>query len=225
MPAGPPARVQPADESDEEDGSPEREVDVFAREARVVEEGRREGQQAGEDQRRDAPELAAQQNGQDDQRGATDGGVHARGGNCRSEDEVDQGIAMELVRPVHHRVVVVLGARIASCDALPHVIFEALPQVPRIRGVQALVVVQGARAEIPEAHDGADKGERAVEDPLDGRDARADHLAGERLCCVNRRLDRELARRAGPPAWLHGLLRRHYSLAPCALPCRHPHAG
>src|SRR2546430_203556 len=83
----------------------------------------------------------AQQNGQDDQRGATDGGVHARGGNCRSEDEVDQGIAMELVRPVHHRVVVVLGARIASCDALPHVIFEALPQVPRIRGVQALVMV------------------------------------------------------------------------------------
>ena len=108
---------------------------------------------------------------------------------------------MELVRPVHHRVVVVLGARIASCDALPHVIFEALPQVPRIRGVQALVVVQGARAEIPEAHDGADKGERAVEGPLDWRDARAHHLAAESLRFFSRRR-RDLFCCAGAPAWL-----------------------
>ena len=58
-----------------------------------------------------------------------------------------------------------------------------------------------------------------------GFDYETARSAAERLCCVNRRLDCELVRKAGPPAWLHGLLRRHYSLAPCALRCRHPHAG
>ena len=79
--------------------------------------------------------------------------VAAAGGIGVAEQSVDQRVHMEEERPVHERVV---GVVLAG------------GQQPREVGVQALVVVQRPRAEVPEAgQDGGDKDQR-VERDLEG---------------------------------------------------------
>ena len=73
---------------------------------------------------------------------AEQGRHQARGEVAGAEEQIDQRVQLEQQRPVHHRVVDV---------AL------AVEQAPRIEGVQALVVVEGLGAEVPEAQDQADE--------------------------------------------------------------------
>ena len=105
-------RVKPANQPYKEEHCPEREIDILACEARIVQEGRRESQQAGENKTGGTAKLATQQKWQRDQRSATDSRVHPRGGlTWPPKEEIHQRITMKLVGAMHHRIIRCIAQR------------------------------------------------------------------------------------------------------------------
>ena len=85
-----------------------------------------------------------------------DGRQQARGGVVGAEEVVDQGVGVEQERSVRERVVDV--GRLAGGE------------FPREGGVDALVMVLGAVAEVPQPGEHGHRQQRQPEEPLEGED-------------------------------------------------------
>ena len=142
--------VQPADaplvevapHADDQAERPHRHQNVVAREAAEVEHRRRRRQPSRRQQRSETSETAPQQKRHPNQDGAHHGVQQPRSGVRVAERQKQRRVRLELKRPVHHRVVLVAVARY---------------QLPRIERVETLVVMQRARAEVPQPHSQADR--------------------------------------------------------------------
>src|SRR4051812_16752620 len=116
----------------------------------LVKESRRDEEEGGRRQRAPAPQmsLAAQEDRQGHQDHAEERGSEATGGIGGAEERVDQRIHMKEEGAVHQGIVSI---------ALP------AGEQPGEVGVQTLVMMQGARPEIPEARQHRRKLEQRVE--------------------------------------------------------------
>ena len=116
---------------------PDGHEDVVAGKAAEVEERRREGQQHGREEGPGAAESVAEEPRHAHQRRAEERVQQPGRVVAVAEEEEDPAGGEELEGPVEQRVVLVAAA---------------LNDVPAVEGVQALVVVHGPVAQVPQAH-------------------------------------------------------------------------
>ena len=149
-----PSVVQVAPEGGHREQREEGEVDVHAQEAAVVDGGRGEGEEGPGGERAPRTQPAAQGEGRGHHAHAEEGGRDARGVVRGRPDE--EGEALHDVEE---------GAMVDGAVAV-----VPLREIPGPLGVDALVVVEGARAEVPEAQgDGDGEDDRPENDlPVQG---------------------------------------------------------
>ena len=134
--------------------NPDRHQDVVAREPAEIQHRGRKRQHRRSEYRAKRPKPFAKQQRQQNQRAARYGVQQPRSVIAIAEQQKYRRVQLKLQRPVHQRVV-----RIPVAGR----------QLPGVVGVQALVVMHRAAAQIPQPHRAAHDQQRPIRRPLPRR--------------------------------------------------------